>query len=178
MQSRLIRSTTNIGLLVLVNLLWSTQFISFKLVSKEMGPITVSFSHVSHRNAHRAWLFFAERWKGNPPNRSVPRADRSFWRWQNLGGFLVIGVLAAAPGSILSASGIARTTASNGALLSLTVPVLTALLAAVILREHMTLVRWASLICAWEAYWCFRSNPPSPPARKDRWPSTCKTWAC
>ena len=60
----------------------------------------------------------------------------------------MIGVLAAAPGSILSASGIARTTASNGALLSLTVPVLTALLAAVILREHMTLVRWASLICA------------------------------
>ena len=49
MQSRLIRSTTNIGLLVLVNLLWSTQFISFKLVSKEMGPITVSFPCISLR---------------------------------------------------------------------------------------------------------------------------------
>ena len=73
-----------------------------------------------------------ERKRGEPVGLS---AERSLWRWQNLGGFSLIGVLAAVPGSMLSAAGIARTTASNGALLALTVPVITALLAAVILHE-------------------------------------------
>ena len=69
------------------------------------------------------------------------------WRRDSLFGFLVIGA-SAAGGSIFAAWGMARTTASNGALLNLTIPALTALLAAVVLHERMSLARWISLVIA------------------------------
>jgi drug/metabolite transporter (DMT)-like permease len=145
MQSRLVRSLVSIGLLVLVNLLWSTQFIAYKFVAKDMGPITVSFLMYVIATPLVLPFYLAERWHVVRPVRN---AERSLWRWNNWIGFLVIGVLGAAPGSIFAAWGLSRTTASNGALLSLTIPVMTALLAAAILRERMTVLRWASLAVA------------------------------
>jgi drug/metabolite transporter (DMT)-like permease len=148
MQSHLARSAINIGLLLLVNLCWSTQFVAFRMVADEMGPITISFLMYLIAVPIVFALYFAERWSGKGVMPNVSRADRSLLRWRNWLGFLVIGVLAAAPGSMLSAAGIARTSASHGALLSLTVPVITALLAAIILSERMTVARWVSLACA------------------------------
>jgi drug/metabolite transporter (DMT)-like permease len=52
------------------------------------------------------------------------------------------------PASAFLAWGIDRSTASNASLIYLTVPILTAVLASFILKEKMTLVRWASLFVA------------------------------
>ena len=52
------------------------------------------------------------------------------------------------PGSAFVAWGVDRSTASNAAIIYLTVPILTALLASVLLKERMTLVRWGSLVIA------------------------------
>jgi drug/metabolite transporter (DMT)-like permease len=56
--------------------------------------------------------------------------------------------LALIPASAFLAWGIDRSTASNTSLIYLTVPIIAAVLASMILKEKMTLVRWASLFVA------------------------------
>jgi drug/metabolite transporter (DMT)-like permease len=54
-------------------------------------------------------------------------------------------VLGLVPASAFMAWGVARSTASNSALINLTVPIITALLAVAMLGEKMTPARWLSL---------------------------------
>jgi drug/metabolite transporter (DMT)-like permease len=138
----------NIGLLVLVNILWATQWTAYKLVGDEMGPITVNFFAFLIATPISLALYFAQRWKGAQTFPAVPPSERSLRRWDNLIGFLVVGVLGVVATSVLMAWGMTRTTASNGALLTLTIPVITALLAAAFLHERMSWTRWASLAIA------------------------------
>lgn len=135
------KNLINFALLILVNTMWAAQYAAYKTASSQMGPITVS-----------AWTFlFAalilvpflvkERMgqeSGNP-------LGRRRWTWNDLVGFIIIGVLGLVPASAFLAWGTERSTASNAALIYLTIPILTALLASVILGERMTLIRWLSL---------------------------------
>jgi len=67
---------------------------------------------------------------------------------RNIGGLLVAGVFGLIPASAFVAWGVDRSTASNAAIIYLTVPIITALLASVMLKERMTAVRWGSLFIA------------------------------
>jgi len=71
----------------------------------------------------------------------------------------VAGVLGIASASVFGAWGTARTTAANASLLNLTIPIVTALLAAAVLHERMTAARWASLGIAILAACGFFSDP-------------------
>jgi drug/metabolite transporter (DMT)-like permease len=59
--------------------------------------------------------------------------------------FLMASLFGLVPGSALLAWGVDRSTASNAAIIYLTLPVITAVLASVVLGERMTRLRWASL---------------------------------
>ena len=93
MSSRLVRSSVNIGLMVLVNLCWSTQFVAYKLLAKDIGPITVAFLVFLIATPLILPFYLAERWSGNGVRRSISGTERSFRRWDNVVGFLVIGIL-------------------------------------------------------------------------------------
>jgi drug/metabolite transporter (DMT)-like permease len=143
------RSLVDLGLLILVNAMWGAQFTAYKLVSSDMGPVTVS-----------AWIFLIagvvlapfvvrERRRGLQVQKSDGRDsdnDRSLLSKRNLAGFVAIGVFALVPASAFMAWGVARSTASNSALINLTIPIITALLAVAMLRERMTAARWSSLL--------------------------------
>jgi drug/metabolite transporter (DMT)-like permease len=149
------RSIVDVSLLVLVNIMWAAQYAAYKTATERMGPITVS-----------AWTFlfaalvllpFLVRERGHrsgpgdsPPKTSsaITPSERSLLSKRNIIGFLVLGVLALIPASAFLAWGIDRSTASNASLIYLTVPIITAILACFILKEKMTLVRWASLFIA------------------------------
>jgi drug/metabolite transporter (DMT)-like permease len=135
------RRLTNAALLLVVNAMWAAQYPAYKTASGQMGPITVS-----------TWTFFLaaalllpflikERYSRLIENyehrRQLTKRD-----WI---GFLVIGIFGLVPASALLAWGTERSTASNAALIYLTVPIQTALLASVILGERMTWIRWLSL---------------------------------
>jgi len=133
------KSLTNFVLLVIVNAMWAAQYAAYKTASIQMGPVTVS-----------AWTFFLaaiillpfllkERFG------LEARKDRIGWTRRDAIGFVVIGVFGLVPASALLAWGTERSTASNAALIYLTVPILTAVLASVILGERMTWIRWLSV---------------------------------
>ena len=148
------RSAIDVGLLVLVNTMWAGMYAAYKVVMEKMGPVTVS-----------AWTFLIAGfvllpflfWERRHPIGSLSQgsasavpssADRSLLSAGNALGFLVVGVLGLIPASAFLAWGVDRSTASNAALIYLTVPIITALLASVMLTERMTLVRWGSLFAA------------------------------
>ncbi len=138
-------AVADIGLLLLVNALWGAQFAAYKLVSSDLGPLTVSalifviailvlspFAAMEYARTSRAMDL-----QGNPGHtRSV----------RDLAGFFVIGAFGLVPASSFMAWGVARSTASNSALINLTIPVITALMACALLGEKMTRLRWASLV--------------------------------
>jgi drug/metabolite transporter (DMT)-like permease len=74
--------------------------------------------------------------------------ERSLLDKRNIVGFLLLGVVGLIPASAFLAWGEDRSTASNASLIYLTVPVITAVLASMILKERMTLIRWGSLFIA------------------------------
>jgi drug/metabolite transporter (DMT)-like permease len=132
------RNLTNFALLIVVNAMWAAQYAAYKTASSQMGPVTVS-----------AWTFVFATLILLPflLKERLHRDDRSrrSWTRRDWIGFLIIGVFGLVPASAFLAWGTERSTASNAALIYLTVPILTALLASVILGERMTAVRWLSL---------------------------------
>ncbi len=141
------RTLVDISLLVLVNAVWGAQFTAYKLVSNDIGPVTVS-----------AWIFLIaavvlipfvihERLRGSAAEAGLEtNGSRSLLSHRNMAGFLAIGILGLVPASAFMAWGVARSTASNSALINLTVPIITAVMAVAILGERMTAPRWLSLL--------------------------------
>ncbi len=139
-------SIVDLSLLVLVNALWAVQYPAYKVVSERMGPVTAS-----------AWIFllatlvllpFLFRERTRNPNPEVDRTSggHSLLDRRNLVGFIFIGVVGLVPASALLAWGERYSTASNASLIYLTVPIITAIMASIILKEKMTWVRWLSLL--------------------------------
>lgn len=145
------RAVINFSLLILVNAMWSTQYVGYKAATEKMGPVALT-----------AWIFlFAtlvllpflgrEKHPRSAPNGAAVQASTAITpgsgsrlNRRNIIGFLILGVVAVA-GSVFLAWGEKLSTASNGSLIALTVPIITAVLASLILSERMTLVRWLSL---------------------------------
>jgi drug/metabolite transporter (DMT)-like permease len=62
--------------------------------------------------------------------------------------FIMLALLGQFPAQVLMTIGTQHSTASNGAIISLTLPVVSALLAVVLLKEKMNSLRWVSFIIA------------------------------
>jgi drug/metabolite transporter (DMT)-like permease len=127
------------ALLLLCNLIWASQFVLAKLVQEQMGPVFATFVPMTLATLLLVPILQRERRAGGvtgrPPSRDVLR-------------FVVIGVLGQVAAQLLVTWGVGIAPASNAALLSLTLPVVTAVLAFLILGERMTGIRWASFALA------------------------------
>jgi len=131
------RKVADAGLLVLVNAMWAAQYPAYKTATSQAGPVTVSLWTFLIAALVLIPFFIRER------RGSTQCASRFEWR-----GFLMLASLGLVPGSAVLAWGTVLSTASNAALLYLTLPVITAVMAVTLLREKMTLVRWGSLVLA------------------------------
>lgn len=127
------------GLLISCNLIWASQFVLAKLVQQRMGPIFATLLPMA-----LATIYLI------PP---VLRQQRRRGRRPPIGAsdvvrFAVIGVFGQVLAQLGITWGVRLAPASNAALLSLTLPIATALLAYLLLGERMTRVRWISFILA------------------------------
>jgi len=123
------------SLLISCNLIWASQFVLAKLVQGQMGPVfattlpmtiaTICLVALVHLEQRRTGL--------------RPTTERG-----DVARFLLIGVVGQVFAQLGVTWGVRYAPASNAALLSLTLPIVTALLAYLLLREHMTRVRWIS----------------------------------
>ncbi len=124
--------------LVLVNFMWALQFSAAKIAMRQLGPITVTFLPLLMATIFLApWAIFA------PRDASRVRSGRL-----TLGvlaaNFLILGIAGTIVSQLFLTWGIQRSLASNASVLTLTVPILTAVLARLLLGERMTLLRWIS----------------------------------
>jgi len=118
--------------LIAVNAMWAFQFAGARFATRELGAVLVTL--VPLALATLLVLPFAG-------------LSRDLFRARNraiLIDILLLGTLGVLPAQLCVVLGVERTLASNASVLSLTVPVLTALSASVFLHERMTRLRWLS----------------------------------
>ena len=123
--------------LVIVNLLWAAQYPAYKIAGDHMEPAALNFWTFAFATAFLLpFLWFYKR----PQERRMQRLSlRAVYQ------FSLMGLLGIVPPSVLLAWGIAHSSASNAAILSLTIPLLMTVMAAVMLGERITRLRVATL---------------------------------
>ncbi len=117
-------------LLLACNLIWASQFVTVKLVQEQMGPLFA----VTFPIALSALLLVVL--VQRDPKARVTRKDLWNFVWLGIAGQLVA--------QLFITWGVRFAPASNAALLSLAMPVSTAVMAHFFLGEHMSRIRWIS----------------------------------
>jgi drug/metabolite transporter (DMT)-like permease len=126
-------------LLIFCNLIWASQFVLAKLVQEEMGPL---FATLLPMALATLCLYPLVRRQQRQTGRSAPIGAADILR------FAIIGVFGQVVAQLGITWGVRLAPASNAALLSLTLPIATALIAYGLLGERMTAVRWISFVLA------------------------------
>jgi drug/metabolite transporter (DMT)-like permease len=125
-------------ILVLVNLMWAFQFSGAKIATERLGPIAVALIPLALATVLFAPLVRISRGK-NPRPRWTPVV------WRDLFLASTLGII---PAQLGLTWGVEHSLASNASVLTLTIPVFTAMMAVVLLGERMTVVRWISFALA------------------------------
>jgi drug/metabolite transporter (DMT)-like permease len=124
------------GALFACNLMWSLQFTCIKLVQDQVGAFSTVFIPML-----LATLFMIPFvYKDVKRNKARKLSDLKI--------FVVLALLGQFPAQVLMTIGTQKSTASNAAIINLTLPVVSALLAVVLLKEKMNSLRWISFLIA------------------------------
>ena len=124
--------------LVLVNLMWAFQFSGAKIATERLGPIAVALIPLA-----LSTLLFAPLVRISRGKKTGPRWTPVVWR-----DLFLASTLGIIPAQLGLTWGVQHSLASNAAVLTLTIPVLTAMMAVMLLGERMTVVRWLSFALA------------------------------
>ena len=119
-------------LLALANLMWAAQGTAVKVLDRQMGPIAITFVPFWVTTVLLIPLLVRER-KRNP---HAVKPDRRDWL-----AFLCAGVGGQVLAQLGMTWGITKSLASNGAILNLLIPAISAVLASILLHERITPVR-------------------------------------
>jgi drug/metabolite transporter (DMT)-like permease len=122
-------------LLFACNLMWSLQFTCIKLTQDQVGPYFTVW----------APMLFAVILLAPFVRREYKREGKKF---KDIIIFGQLALLGSFPAQVLMTIGTRYSLASNSAILTLTLPVITAIFAFLLLKEKMNKVRWASFVFA------------------------------
>jgi drug/metabolite transporter (DMT)-like permease len=123
-------------LLLLASLMWSGQGIAVKTLDPHMGPIAITFLPFYIATFLFVMVLVWKRHKD--PAKSTPSP-------RDWGRFLIAGVGGQVLAQLGMTWGISKSLASNGTILNLLIPVISAVLASLMLKERLTPLRIASL---------------------------------
>ena len=124
-------------LLALASLIWSGQGIAVKVLDPHLGPIAITFLPFYVTTLLFVPLLLQVR-RTNPKVANPSAKD-----WIK---FIIAGVGGQVLAQLGMTWGISKSLASNGAILSLLIPVISAVLASFMLRERLTPLRIAALV--------------------------------
>jgi drug/metabolite transporter (DMT)-like permease len=125
------------SLLALVNLMWSGQGTAVKFLDRQLGPIAITFLPFYVTTVLLVLLLIRER-RSNPKSVALTLTD-----W---GRFFVAGVGGQVLAQLGMTWGISKSLASNGAIMNLLIPVFSAVLASLMLRERLSILRCICLV--------------------------------
>lgn len=123
-------------LLALASLMWSGQGTAVKVLDRHMGPIAITFVPFYITTVLLLPLLLKMR-RENPGAPGLSAHD-----WVQ---FTIAGVGGQVLAQLGMTWGVSKSLASNGAILNLLIPVISAVLASLMLRERITLLRVAAL---------------------------------
>ena len=126
-------------LLFAANFMWALQFTCIKLVEDQVGSL---FTVWGPMTLATAMLYPLVRNVQRQPGYVDRRRRSDVWL------FLMLAGLGVFPGQVLITWGTRLSTASNAALIMLTLPLSTAVMAVLLLGERMTRIRWISAALA------------------------------
>jgi drug/metabolite transporter (DMT)-like permease len=121
-------------------MIWGSQFVVYKVVQRQAGPVFAALFPITLATLLLFPVVWRERRKAARPRPPARRQD--FFQ------FILIGVCGQVVAQVFVAWGVRNTLASNAALLALSLPILTAIMAYIFLGERMTPVRWWSFALA------------------------------
>lgn len=130
------RSLISWSALLACNLMWALQFTCIKLTQDQIGPFSTVF--IPMLLATLFMIPFAYKDAKASKGRSL----------SDLKMFAMLALFGQFPAQVLMTLGTQRSTASNAAIINLTLPVFSALLAVIYLKEKMTRGRWVSFVIA------------------------------
>ena len=128
------------NLLLVCNLIWASQFVMVKLVQREMGPVFATFFPIALAMLLLVPVVRREQRKAPEGKTRIPAHDKF--------QFILIGVFGQVVAQLFITWGVRWSLASNAALLTLALPISTAVMAYFFLGERMTRVRWISFALA------------------------------
>lgn len=130
------KSLASWSLLFLCNLMWSLQFTCIKLVQDQIGAFCTVF--IPMLLATLFMLPFV--YKQVKRNKKRKLSDLKI--------FVLLALFGQFPAQVLMTFGTQQSTASNAAIINLSLPVVSALLAVVFLKEKINNLRWVCFIVA------------------------------
>ena len=128
-------------LLVTIQFIFGTGWTAIKYPQSQMGPITLNVWTLG-LSVIVLLPFVYREWKQTGQFNSRKLAGLDYWN------YAMMGVVGLAGMTMLYNWGAGRSLASNGALISMTVPIFTAIIAVFLLAEKMTVARGISLVIA------------------------------
>ena len=129
--------------LVLVNLMWAFLYSGAKIATGKLGPITVALVPMAIATVLLVPIVVLTRRRAaRKVSAPRPGLGRCFLQ------FLVLGTCGTVLAQLSLAAGVKLSLASNASIITLTLPLLNALLAAILLGERMNRILWLSFVLA------------------------------
>jgi drug/metabolite transporter (DMT)-like permease len=135
MNLRRLHGVRDWGMLLFCNLIWGSQFVIYKVIQRQTGPIFAVLLPISAATLLLSLLVFGRDGRTNTRD-GFPMTARHAWQ------FVLLGTAGQVIAQLFAAWGVRYTLATNAALLVLTLPVVVAILAYFLLGERMTPTRW------------------------------------
>lgn len=125
--------------LMVINFMWATQAPVIKLIGDRLGPVAIAFVPMILSTV----LFLPALWYEGR------RLGRRFqWRWSDARHFVVAGLFGFFLTQLTYTLGAQRTLAANAAVITLSIPVLVAVAASLMLGEKLNVVRVLGFVLA------------------------------
>jgi drug/metabolite transporter (DMT)-like permease len=127
------------SLVIIVNFMWATQVPVIRVIGDRLGPVTVAFIPMIVSTL----IFLPLLWIENK-KRNV----KMYWRWKDIKYFIWPGLIGVFLMQYAYTLGSRLTLAANAGIITLTIPVIVAIFASLLLKEKLNIVRIISFILA------------------------------
>lgn len=127
------------SLVIIVNLMWATQVPVIRLIGDRIGPVEIAFIPLLLSTL----IFLPVLWAENKKRKVGMR-----WKWNDIKDFIIPGLIGVFLMQYLYTVGSQMTLAANAGIITLTIPVIVAIFASILLKEKLNIVRIFSFLLA------------------------------